>query len=67
MEKELRHIKINGVLIIVYLIILVIIFPVSSEATPKAGEENVEQTTEVAVSVKYELPKMANKKVPENW
>lgn len=65
MEKELRHIKINGVLIIVYLIILVIIFPVSSEATPKAGEENVEQTTEVAVSVKYELPKMANKKVPE--
>ena len=60
-EQESRHIKINATLSLVY--IVAIIIAVSFTNTSQAQGDG--QTTEVAASLKYELPKITNTGVSE--
>ena len=60
-EQESRHIKINATLSLVY--IVAIIIAVSVTNTSQAQGDG--QTTEVAASLKYELPKITNTGVSE--
>ena len=60
-EQESRHIKINATLSLVYIVALIIAVSVTN--TSQAQGDG--QTTEVAASLKYELPKITNTGVSE--
>ena len=56
-ERELRHIKINAALSLVYFVAIIIAVIATTDTTQAQGDG---QSTEVAASLKYELPKMTN-------
>ena len=61
-ERELRHIKINTTLSLVYFVAIIIAVVATTDTTQAQGDG---QTTEVAASLKYELPKITNTGVSE--
>ena len=61
-ERELRHIKINAALSLVYFVAIIIAVIATTDTTQAQGDG---QSTEVAASLKYELPKMTNANASE--
>lgn len=61
MEKELRHIKINAVLSVVYFVALIIVAALDTDTTQAKNGEKAE-TDKV---IKYELPESTKKGIPE--